>query len=106
MSAIIITYGLRPNVSPADFEAWVKDHDHPIMRGLGRVKRFATYRVTGLLMGEGAPSCSYVEVFEVPDLAGFTGTDMASPTVQSILEQFTGFVTAPEFLVAEEIDQA
>jgi len=57
-------------------------------------------------MGEGAPSYSYVEIFEVPDLAGFTGTDMASSTVQSILEQFTGFVTAPEFLVAEEVDQA
>ena len=49
MSAIIITHGLRPNVSPADFEAWVKDHDHLIMRGVGRVKRFATYRATGLL---------------------------------------------------------
>ena len=57
-------------------------------------------------MGEGPPSCSYVEIFEVPDLAGFTGTDMVSSTVQSILEQFTGLVAAPEFLVAEEIDQA
>lgn len=104
MSVIIITYGLKSEVQPADFEAWVREHDHPAMRGLARVHRFETYRVTGLLMGEGQPSCSYVEIFEVPDLAGFTGTDLTSPAVQNILGQFTGFVSTPEFLVAEAVD--
>ena len=104
MSAIIITYRLKNEVKPADFEAWVKEHDHPTMRELARVHRFETYRVTGLLMGEGQPSCSYVEIFEVPDLAGFTGTDLASSAVQNILSQFTGFVSMPEFLVAEAVD--
>ena len=104
MSAIIITYKLKDGVTPADFEAWVKNTDHPTMRGLARVQRFETYRVTGLLIGEGAPSCSYVEIFDVPDLAGFTGTDMGGEAVQSVLGQFMGFVSAPEFLVAEVTD--
>ncbi|MEG3147544.1 hypothetical protein U1839_23075 [Sphingomonas sp. RT2P30] len=104
MSQIIITYSLQDGVTPAAFEAWVKDHDHPTMRGLARVERFETYRVTGLLMGEGAPSCSYIEIFDVPDLAGFTGEDMPGATVQGIMGQFMGFVSAPQFLVAEAID--
>lgn len=106
MSAIIITYSLRPNVAPADFENWVKAHDHPTMRGLARVERFETYRVTGLLMGVGSPSCSYVEIFDVSDLAGFTETDMTSAAVQAVLGQFTGFASAPEFMIAEAIDPA
>ena len=103
MSQIIIIYSLQDGVSQADFESWVKDHDHPTMRGLNRVKRFETYRVTGLLMGDGVPSCSYVEIFDVPDLAGFTGEDMAKSAVQEILGKFMGFVKAPEFLITEAI---
>jgi hypothetical protein len=73
------------------------------MRGLTRVQAFNTYRVTGLLMGEGAPSLEYVEVFEIEDIAGFTGEDMAGEAVQSIMGQFMGFADAPEFLLAERI---
>ena len=104
MAAIILKYTLNPGVSRSDFEAWVKDHDHPAMRGLASVRRFETYRVTGLLMGEGTPSCDYVEIFEMNDLAAFTGTDMAGDTVQAIMGQFMGFAAAPEFLLAEAVD--
>ena len=45
----------------------------------------------------------YVEVFEIEDIAGFTGEDMAGETVQSIMGQFMGFADAPEFLLAERI---
>ena len=67
------------------------------------MQAFNTYRVTGLLMGEGAPSVEYVEVFEIDDIAGFTGQDMAGEVVQSIMGQFMGFADAPEFLLAERI---
>jgi hypothetical protein len=96
---------LQPNFTSADFEAWVKAHDHPTMRGLARVKSFETYRITGLLMGEGEPNCSYIEIFDVPDLAGFIGTDMPGETVQTIMGQFVGFVSAPQFLTAEAVDR-
>ena len=103
MGAIILKYRLKPGVTQADFEHWVRTVDQPAMRGLARVQAFNTYRVTGLLMGEGAPSTEYVEVFEVEDIAGFTGEDMAGDTVQSIMCQFLGFADAPEFLLAERI---
>jgi hypothetical protein len=103
MAAIILTYRLLPGVTPADFENWVKTTDQPTMRGIERVKSMDTFRVTGLLMGEGEPSVQYVEVFDVPDLAGFTGEDMGGAAVQSVLGQFMGFADSPEIMVAEKL---
>ena len=103
MAAIILTYRLLPGVTPADFEHWVATVDQPTMRGIERVKSFDTFRVTGLLMGHGEPSVQYVELFDVPDIAGFTGEDMAVAAVQSILGQFMGFADSPEIMVAEKL---
>jgi hypothetical protein len=103
MAALILKYRLKDGVTPADFENWVKTIDQPAMRGLARVAAFDTYRVTGLLLGEGAPSVDYVEVFDIPDLNGFTGQDMPGETVQSVMGAFMGFAEAPEFLIAEKV---
>jgi hypothetical protein len=104
MSALILRYRLNDSVTPADFERWVSETDHPVMRGLRRVKRFETYRVIGLLMGAGQPSADYVEIFELDDLPGFTSEDMPGETVQSVMGSFMGFADAPEFLITEAID--
>ena len=103
MSSLILRYRLKPGVTPADFEQWVHTVDHPTMGALQRVQRLTTYRIDGLLLGEGAPSCEYVEVFDVPDLAVFTSEDMPGETVQGVMGQFMGFVDAPEFLIASVV---
>lgn len=103
MSAVIIRYKLNPGITPADFEHWVKTVDQPTLRGLARVKAFDTFRVERLLMGEGEPSAHYVELFHIPDLAGFMAEDMTGETMQGIMAQFTGFAEAPEFLVADKL---
>ena len=103
MAAIILTYRLLPGVTPADFEEWVATVDQPTMRGIARVESFDTFRITGLLMGEGEPDIQYVEVFDVPDIAGFTGEDMAGPTVQSVIGQFMGFADSPQIMLAEKL---
>ena len=103
MASVIISYRLKPGVTPADFEHWVKTVDQPTLRGMRRVASLDTYRVSGLLMGEGEPSAAYIEVFDIPDLAGFMSEDMAGATMQTIMAQFAGFTDAPEFLVAERL---
>ena len=103
MSAVIISYTLKPGVTPADFENWVRSVDQPTLRGLARVKAFDTFRIERLLMGEGAPSAHYVELFHIPDLDGFMAEDMAGETMQGIMAQFAGFADSPEFLVAEKL---
>jgi hypothetical protein len=103
MAYLILRYHLNEGVSPSDFETWVKTVDQPAMRGLTRVTQFDTFRVTGLLMGEGVAEQSYVEFFEISDLDGFTSQDMASETVQSVMGTFMGFAKAPEFCIAEKL---
>ena len=103
MSYLLIRYRLKDGVSPEAFESWVRDTDQPTMRSLRRVTGFDTFKATGLLMGEGAPSQAYFEIFEIDDLDGFTGEDMPGETVQAIMGQFMGFVDAPEFVIAEKL---
>ena len=103
MAAIILKYSLKPGVTREDFENWVKQVDQPTMRGLQRVESFDTYRVEGLLMGEGEPSVQYVELFDVPDIAGFGSEDMPGATVQQVMGEFMGFADAPEFLLATKL---
>jgi REDY-like protein HapK len=103
MSYLLIRYNLKEGVNPEDFEGWVRDTDHPTMRSLTRVKHFDTFRATGLLMGEGAPSQSYFELFEIDDLAAFAADDMPGDTVQTIMGQFMGFADNPEFVIAEKL---
>jgi hypothetical protein len=103
MSYLLLRYNLKDGISPEDFETWVRDTDQPTMRSLKRIRSFETYRATGLLIGEGAPSQSYFEIFEIDDLAGFTGEDMPGDTVQAIMGQFMGFADNPEFVIAEKL---
>jgi hypothetical protein len=104
MAKIIITYRLKPEVSRAEFETWVRTRDYPTMRGLGTVAAFANHRVTGLLLDpSGKPSLDYVEMFDVPDVAAFMASDFPTAAVQAILGEFMGRVEGPEIMVAEEV---
>ena len=100
---LIILYSLKNGVSRDDFHNWVRTVDYPTMRGLTRVENFKTYESKKLLMGEGAPSVGYVEVFNIPDLDGFIAEDLGGATVQAIMGQFMGFAEAPEFIISDEV---
>ena len=104
MANLMLIYKLKPGVSRSDFEQWVRTTDYPAMRGLKRVKSFTTFRATGLLMGEGSPSMDYIEVFEIPDFAGFTTEDMGGAIVQNIMGQFMGFAEAPQFVLVSAVE--
>jgi len=103
MSKLILLYKLKADVTKSDFEKWVREIDYPAMRGLTRVESFNTYAAQSLLMGDGSPSVDYVEIFDIPDLAGFTAEDMPGDTVQSIMGQFMGFADAPQFIICEDV---
>lgn len=103
MAKVILTYRLKPDVSPQSFEDWVRTVDYPTMRGLTRVASFANHRVRGLLIGEGDPGMDYVEIFDIPDLDGFTAEDMPGPVVQGIMGDFMGRVDDVKFIVLDEL---
>jgi len=104
MAQLILLYNLKTGVSRDDFENWVRTVDYPAMRGLERVSSFTTYRTEKLLMGEGAPSVQYVEIFDIPDLDGFASEDMPGETVQSVMGAFMGFAEAPQFIISNEVN--
>ena len=105
MTNLILRYRLKAGVTAPDFEAFVANVDHATLRKLPRIRRFDTYRITGMLMG-GEPTCDYIEVFEIDDFAGFTGEDLGGATVQSVMSAFMGMADGAEFMVAEVVDPA
>lgn len=103
MANVMITYKLKAGVSREDFETWVRDYDYPGLRGLKRVASFTNHRVERLLIGEGAPSVDYVEVFDISDLDGFTAEDLPGETLQTVMGAFMGWVDNPQFLVVSPV---
>ncbi len=73
------------------------------MRAITRVASFTNHRVERLLIGEGVPSVDYVEVFDIPDLDGFTAEDLGGETLQAVMGAFMGWVDNPQFLVVSPI---
>ena len=103
MAQIILLYNLQDGVSRDTFHEWIRTIDYPKMRGLASVDSFRTFESKSLLMGDGAPTYQYVEVFDINDMGAFTGSDMPGETVQSVMGQFMGFAEAPEFIISEEV---
>jgi hypothetical protein len=103
MAQIIIKYKLKAGVTRQQYENWTSTTDYPTMRGLQRVSRFVNYRIERNMMSDAAPSVDYIEFFDVPDLTGFMGEDMAGAVVQAVMGEFMQFVENPEFLIAEEV---
>jgi hypothetical protein len=103
MATLFIQYKLKADVAHADFENWVRTFDYPNMRGITRVKSFSTYRADKLLFGEGKPSVDYIEVFNIPDIEGFSSADMPGNVVQMVMGAFMGKVENPQFIVAHEV---
>lgn len=103
MAKLFLLYPLKPGVTKETYEAWTRATDYPQMRGLKRVSSFTTNRVRGLLMGEGAVGIDYIEAFDIPDLDGFIAEDMGGAVVQSVMQQFMGYVDNPRFIIADEV---
>lgn len=102
---VFVLFNLRPGVDPAEYEAWARATDIPVVRGLGSVSGFDVYRATGLLGSDAAPPYAYVETIEVGDDAAFGG-DVGSPQMQAIAAQFQTFADNPQFMVMQDITSA
>lgn len=103
MANVMITYKLKPGVTREAFETWVRTYDYPNIRGIKRVASFTNHRVERLLIGEGAPTMDYVEVFDIPDLDGFTAEDLGSDHLQAVMGEFMTRVDDPQFLVVSPV---
>jgi hypothetical protein len=51
-------------------------------------------------MDAGAPSVDYIELFDIPDIAGFVSEDIPGAALRKDMEEFRGFAQSPEYLLA------
>ncbi len=100
-TTIIVLFNLKPGVSVADYEAWARSTDLPIVRGLKSIAGFDVLRTTGLLGGGAAPY-AYVEIVRIADMGTFQ-TDVATETMQRVAGEFQTFADRPQFILTEAL---
>jgi len=101
MAKIVVLFNLKPEVSVADYEAFARETDLPIVNALPSIDRFEVLRATGLLGGGESPY-RYLEILDVNDLAQL-GTDVSTPTMQKVAETFRTMADNPLFILTESL---
>lgn len=101
-TTIVVLFNLKPGVNEADYEAWARSTDLPIVNGLKSVDGFRVFKATGLLGGDAAPPYRYVEILTVNDM-GRLGADIGTETMQRVAGEFRQFADNPLFLMTDEI---
>jgi hypothetical protein len=100
---ILILYKLKDGISRQDFEHWLETSSAPTLRGVKRLKSVSVYRAEKRVMSAGALSVDYVELFDIPDMAGFVSEDIPSAALRKDMEEFQGFAQSPEYLLATSL---
>jgi hypothetical protein len=101
MSKIIVLFNLKPGVSVADYEAFARDTDLPIVNALPSVDRFEILKAQGLLGGGKSPF-AYVEVIDVNSLEQL-GKDVSTDTMQKVAATFQSMADNPLFIVTSKL---
>jgi hypothetical protein len=101
MAKIVVLFNLRPGVSVADYEAFARNTDLPIVNRLPSVNRFEVLKATGLLGGGAAPF-QYIEILDVKDLAQL-GQDVATDEMKKVAGAFRALADNPQFILTEHL---
>lgn len=101
MSKIIVLFNLKPGVSVADYEAFARDVDLPIVRKLPSVNSFDIFKTEGLLGGGKAPY-QYIEVLDIKGVDQL-GQDISTETMQKVAATFQSMTDNPLFIVAQPL---
>ncbi|MFZ4690118.1 MAG: REDY-like protein HapK [Polymorphobacter sp.] len=99
---MIVLFNLKPGVAVAEYEAWAKTRDIPIVRALPSIDDFQVYRSTGLFGSDAGAPYAYVEIIDVADMDGF-GKDIGTAAMQANMAEFNGFADAPAIILTEAL---
>lgn len=98
---LIALFNLKPGVSIADYEAWAKATDLPIVNALPSVDAFTVFRTTGQLGSDSPAPYQYIEIIDVADMDQF-GQDVSTEAMQKVAAAFQGMADVT-FLTTEQI---
>ena len=101
MAKIIVLFNLKPGTSVADYEAFARESDLPIVNALPSVDRFEVLKAEGLLSG-GASPYQYIEIIDVNNLEQL-GKDVSTETMQKIAATFRSMAEEPLFIITKNL---
>ncbi len=102
MKRIVVLFNLKDEESRADYEAWAKSTDLPIVNGLDSVDGFSVHRATGMLGSDANAPYQYIEIIDVNDMEIF-GREVATETMQKVAGEFQGFADSPLFILTDPL---
>jgi hypothetical protein len=94
-------FNLKPGKSPAAYERWSKERNHPVARSLGPIVQFHDARVVGTLAG-GQPTYQFLEEIEVTDFGDYEAA-LAAPEMRAFAEEWSEWVADWICLFTERI---
>ncbi|HYC04420.1 MAG TPA: hypothetical protein VED40_14085 [Azospirillaceae bacterium] len=101
-TTIIVLFNLKPGVSAADYEAWARSTDLPIVNKLPSIERFQVFKSASVLGSDAKPPYQYIETLVVRDMNQL-GADIGTETMQRVAGEFQTFADNPTFIVTDEI---
>lgn len=99
---IIVLFNLREGVNAADYEAWAKTTDIPIVNALPSIKSFTVHKATGVMGSDQLSPYQYIEVVDVADAAKF-GEDVATETMKQVAAEFQALADNPTFIATAPV---
>lgn len=98
---LIVLFNLKPGRSAAEYEAWARSTDLPMVNALPSIRRFELFKATGLLGSSGVPPYRYIEIIDVADMDRF-GADVATAAMQAVAAEFQAWAD-PVFISTTQV---
>ena len=103
MTTLIVMFNLKNPAAEAEYEAWARHTDLPVVRGMDSVNAFRSVRTHALLGSDGAPPYRYVEIIDINDFERF-GAALAADDMQKVAAEFNRFAKDPVFMVGTDLE--
>jgi hypothetical protein len=82
---------LRPGVSAADYERWVRDVDYRMAKDIPSIVSYRVHHINGPCLGETTPY-DYVEVVEITTIDDYRRDIQQHPAAQVIAAEIDHYV--------------
>ena len=102
MPVVFFLNRLRDDVSPGQYEQWVREVDYPVARALKTIESYVVNRITGTLEGGTAPY-HYIERVEVTNLTSYQQELKDGEGMEDFFQQWTALVGESVAVHGEEI---
>jgi len=98
-----VTFRLKPEVTPEEYETWFRADNVPAVRKMESILSYRVWRIVGAM--EGAPTFEYLEEMEIEDRGEFEREVEQLPEMAAMLEGWYHRVADQVIVYGEEVRQ-